>query len=726
MQFTDAEAADVKKWVVKKLEDISDADSDVLADYVLALVRSDAPADEIKKVSVENLEDFLREHTQPFVNELFTTFGPKQPAPPPPAPVPQPQRQPQPAAHIPSSQPPENAPSGPRAAVAPGSANRKRTFNEGFQGEPEHDDGGFQNRAMKTARRGARGGGRGDFMGGHQMQQGQQYPPQQQGQMFTPQQQGQQFPPHQQGQQFPPQQPGGFPMMPGFPPFDPNDPMAAMMAMQSMGFPQMPGMPMPGMPGPPGQPGGDQTPQSSQRCPFYDTQGICYLGNTCPYQHGEGGVSKDDEYDPKTAGMHAQRGGAPTRGDRGRGRGRGGFSGRGRGRSDFSSAGPNEDQSVTTIVVEQIPDDKFNEDSVREFFSEFGNITEVSLQPYKKIALVKYETFPEAKAAWSSPKVIFDNRFVKVYWYKPNREEKSESAQPEAPAFNQEEFEKQQQEAQRAHEEKMKKRQETEAAKQALERQRDELLKKQQEERARLMQRLGATADTSDAAGTGDAMVTEPAADENISDETKQLRAQLAALEAEAKSLGLDPAADPSGRGGYRGRGGFRGRGTYRGRGAYDPNFRGGYRGRGGFAARGRGGVLRLDNRPRRVAVSGVELNSDKDEALRQHLMGVGEYESIEAHPDQPNSVVVAFKERFQAEKLMFSPWNIPSVGEVQLTWVANPPIVLPTGGSSTEFKGGLGQDEPEDTVMSSTSVGNTAPPRDMDYDVAEDDSWGA
>ncbi|KAJ5616695.1 hypothetical protein N7537_001809 [Penicillium hordei] len=681
MQFTDAEAADVKKWVVKKLEDISDADSDVLADYVLALVRSDAPADEIKKVSVENLDDFLREHTQPFVNELFATFGPKEPAPPP-APVPQPLRQPQPAAHIPSSQPPENAPSGPRAAVAPGSANRKRTFNEGFQGEPEHDDGGFQNRAMKTARRGARGGGRGDFIGGHQMQQGQQFPPQQQGQMFAP------------------QQPGGFPMMPGFPPFDPNDPMAAMMAMQSMGFPQMPGMPMPGMPGPPGQPGADQIPQSSQRCPFYDTQGICYLGNTCPYQHGEGGVSKDDEYDPKTAGMNAQRGGAPTRGDRGRGRGRGGFSGRGRGRSDFSSAGPNEDQSVTTIVVEQIPDDKFNEDSVREFFSEFGNITDVSLQPYKKIALVKYETFPEAKAAWSSPKVIFDNRFVKVYWYKPNREEKPESAQPEAPAFNQEEFEKQQQEAQRAHEEKMKKRQETEAAKQALERQRDELLKKQQEERARLMQRLGATADTSDAAGTGDAMVTEPAADENISDETKQLRAQLAALEAEAKSLGLDPAADPSGRGGYRGRGGFRGRGTYRGRGAYDPNFRGGYRGRGGFAARGRGGVLRLDNRPRRVAVSGVELNSDKDEALRQHLMGVGEYESIEAHPDQPNSVV--------------------------LTWVANPPIVLPTAGSSTEFKGGLGQDEPEDTVMSSTSVGNTAPARDMDYDVAEDDSWGA
>ncbi|KAJ5434878.1 hypothetical protein N7491_005473 [Penicillium cf. griseofulvum] len=705
MQFTDAEAADVKKWVVKKLEDISDADSDVLADYVLALVRSDAPAEEIKKVSVENLEDFLREHTQPFVTELFTTFGPKQPAPPTPAPAPQPQRQPQPAAHITSSQPPENAPSGPRAAVAPGSANRKRTFNDGFQGEPEYDDGGFQNRAMKTARRGARGGGRGDFMGGHQMQPSQQYPP------------------HQQGQPFPPQQPGGFPMMPGYPPFDPNDPMAAMMAMQSMqgmGF-QMPGMPMPGMPGPPSQPGVDQIPQSNQRCPFYDTQGICYLGNTCPYQHGEGGVSKDDEYDPKTAGMHAQRGGAPMRGERGRGRGRGGFSGRGRGRSDFSSAGPNEDQSVTTIVVEQIPDDKFNEDSVREFFSEFGSITEVTLQPYKKIALVKYETFPEAKAAWSSPKVIFDNRFVKVYWYKPNREEKHDSAHPEPPAFNQEEFEKQQQEAQRVHEEKMKKRQETEAAKQAIERQREELLKKQQEERARLMQRLGGTADTSNATGTGDAMSVEPAADENISEETKQLRAQLAALEAEAKSLGLDPTADPSGRGGYRGRGAYRGRGTYRGRGAYDPNFRGGYRGRGGFAGRGRGGVLRLDNRPRRVAVSGVELNSEKDEALRQHLMGVGEYESIEAHPDQPNSVVVAFKERFQAEKLMFSPGTSPLWARSSLPGWPTRPLQFPPLGHQRNSR-----DEPEDTVMSSTPVANTAPARDMDYDVAEDDRWGA
>ena len=33
----------------------------MLADYVLALIRSDAPDEEIRKASAENLEDFLKE-----------------------------------------------------------------------------------------------------------------------------------------------------------------------------------------------------------------------------------------------------------------------------------------------------------------------------------------------------------------------------------------------------------------------------------------------------------------------------------------------------------------------------------------------------------------------------------------------------------------------------------------------------------------------------------------
>lgn len=434
----------------------------------------------------------------------------------------------------------------------------------------------------------------------------------------------------------------------GFPGFDQNDPMAAMMALQGMGFPQMPGMPpMPMPPAVPGQqPQPDQMGKSSERCPFYETQGICYLGATCPYQH-DVASKKEEEYDPKSSNIMSD---APHRrgpegfgrgSDRGRGRGRGrgdhgGFGARGR-RSEFSAAGPNEDTSIATIVVEQIPEEKLNEESVQEFFSQYGEIVDLSLQPHKKLALVTYDSHGSAKQAWSSPKVIFDNRFVKVYWHKPKTDARGGGAgesngAPEAPAFNQEEFERQQEEAQKAYEEKMQRRKETEEAKQALEQQRDDLLRKQQEERERLLQRLqekggGSTNGSGDAMATDDGSGT-PAAidDENVSDQTKQLRAQLAFLEAEAKSLGLDPSKSETGAPAFggrgRGRGGFpgsRGRGFYapRGRG-YDPTYRG--RGRGAFRGGGRGGVMRLDNRPRRVAVSGVD-NPDKDEGLRQYLI---------------------------------------------------------------------------------------------------------
>ena len=92
MIISEEEATKLKSWVVKKLEDMyvltnflpdqrlstfqrtapsinltdyvvsisSDADSDVLADYVLALVRADTPEPELRLNVIENLEDFLR------------------------------------------------------------------------------------------------------------------------------------------------------------------------------------------------------------------------------------------------------------------------------------------------------------------------------------------------------------------------------------------------------------------------------------------------------------------------------------------------------------------------------------------------------------------------------------------------------------------------------------------------------------------------------------------
>lgn len=75
----------------------------------------------------------------------------------------------------------------------------------------------------------------------------------------------------------------------------------------------------------------------------------------------------------------------------------------------------------------------------------------------------------------------------------------------------------------------------------------------------------------------------------------------------------------------------------------------------------------------------------------------------------------------------MFGPWKIPSVGEVQLSWVPNPPVTAPAPAAPTE-KNGSGEED-QDTLMQSTPavaspVQNEAPARDMDYDVAEDEGW--
>lgn len=137
------------------------------------------------------------------------------------------------------------------------------------------------------------------------------------------------------------------------------------------------------------------------------------------------------------------------------------------------------------------------------------------------------------------------------------------------------------------------------------------------------------TADTqSPPQSTAKATTAPPATDA----ETEALRAQLEALEAEAKSLGLDHSqADPNapyypsrGRGAFRARAAFRGasRGGYHS--SYVPPGAGkpyipGYRGRGvALVTRGRGGAMRLDNRTKRVSVKLPEEGGD--EALREYL----------------------------------------------------------------------------------------------------------
>lgn len=436
---------------------------------------------------------------------------------------------------------------------------------------------------------------------------------------------------------------------PGMPPLDPNNPMATMLAMQAMGFP------MPSFPQVAGE-GGHSRPKK-KRCRDYDQKGFCARGNTCMYEHGQDSIyvppgNPGDEYDPNNSGLmtgiEGGNGAAPTPSHfRGadRGRGRGGFRGdRGQfnnpsrrgGRAEFSSDKPNYDKSKTTIVVENIPEEKFSEDEVRGFFSDFGEILEVSMRPYKRLAIVKFSDWNAAKAAYSSPKVIFDNRFVKVYWYtdqeslpqppavatsRPSNGAANTNGThgptparaTEEPQIDIEEFARKQQEVQKAHEEKVKKKQEMETARKELEKRQEDLLKSQAEEKRKLMERIAAKSGKST---TDDA---EAPAETKVNPQTEALRAQLAALEAEAQSLGIDTSATDDS---WSGRGRGRGRGGYRGRGAFVPRgYRGSYRGRGG-APFGGGSAYKLDNRPKTVGITGIDLtDSEKDENLRQYLL---------------------------------------------------------------------------------------------------------
>jgi PWI domain-containing protein/RNA recognition motif-containing protein len=65
------DTASTRIYLSRELANISDADPQILADYILALLRHDKPMDEMKRVCLENLHDFLHERTERFVESLF-------------------------------------------------------------------------------------------------------------------------------------------------------------------------------------------------------------------------------------------------------------------------------------------------------------------------------------------------------------------------------------------------------------------------------------------------------------------------------------------------------------------------------------------------------------------------------------------------------------------------------------------------------------------------------
>ncbi|TEA16858.1 putative RNA-binding protein [Colletotrichum sidae] len=676
MFFPQSDAPLLKAWLMKKLPEVSDTETDILADYVLALLASqEGDAEPIRAACESELPQFLNTDTAPaFVDELFRVIEYKSylPGAPPPPP-----KRPEPTG--------VNRFDGSVTSFEPSSqgGSRKRSYYErGDASVPDDRTYGFiEERAYKQPRRG----------------QGVRPP--------SPRGNGEPF-----GYAGQPQTLDAFqPSLPGSAPYDPN-------------YPQPPTGPHDWR-APPAYPQGPQYGQplgprrNQQKCRDFMTIGYCARGSSCPYDHGTeplrlpptelNGAPNFEGFDARDAAMmmsqnframqqlmeafNAERGG------RGGKRGRQMAKGRRRPRrASFSADGPVHDQTKTKIVVESIPEDHFSEDAVRKFFSQFGAIEEVTLNPQRRLAIVQYDTWDSAHAAYRSPKVIFDNRFVKVFWHleeheRPDGNTVEGQGEPVEPEIDMDDFIKKQEEAQRLHEEKMQKKAELDKQRQELEQRQQDLLSRHREVQQKLQAKL--------AAKGGDTETSEPGSNNSA------LRAQLAALEDEAKLLGLDPSADEPTPWG---------------------SFRGGYRGdvHAAYAA------YSLDNRPRTVSVSGVDLTpSDKDEALRQYLFGVGEFTDIKA---TPTNTQVTFKDRKSAEKFYHGMANneIAGInGPVELSWVANAAPAKTSTDTGTSKRKDLDQD---------VAIGNAAPngssamtvdqqqeqQQEVDYDVADDD-WG-
>ncbi|KAI0109762.1 hypothetical protein F4814DRAFT_424529 [Daldinia grandis] len=769
MLFPESDASLLRAWIIRRLANTSDADADVLADYVLALLRHDGDAESIRKMFEEEIPDFLREDAAAFTDDVFQAVkyrsylpgAPPAPpsgrqtlAPPPVTPL------------IPSYQPLVQYSTTTTTPAFPQNGSRKRTYNDRDDNDVDiilTSQGSYSGaQPYKQPRRGggfSQRGGKFD----------ESYKPRDQNGFPGPYSAS-------------PRTNGRLGLPPPPPSFQPSkhDQGVSLINLDNLmeniqrmnqldiPIPHLPDLPKPVYSGsiPPPR-------RRRQKCRDYETRGYCSRGSNCKFEHGSDSLimpslppSANDEYDPNNAvfsmpllaNQHQPQAfqplnlppfpaAAPTnRREHNKPR-------RTKGRPPNTTSGPIHDKTKTAIVVQNIPSGYFTEEKVREYFSQFGNITEISIQGPDRLAVVKFDTWDAAHAAWSSPKVIFDNRFVKVFWYKDETESRPtsvnekvgngakngasngnsliEESAPTEP-FDMGEFMRKQEEAQKAHEEKTKKREELERQRQELEERQKELRARQLEEKRRLQAKL---------AGKSPSLEITDGTTEKSTSQTEALRAQLAALEEEANVLGIDPDAVQedsswSTRGRGRGGRGYRGRGRYAARAT-----RGGhsYQGRGGVEARHAAyAAYSLDNRPKIITLSGVDFtNLEKDEALRQYLFGIGEFKEI--HTD-PATTYITFKDRKTAEQFMMgvSANNaIPGLEDkIEITWATSAPQSetkthaddnVPMANGVEEDQGARDKTSAEGSSVTvgleegEVSNGHGRDQHDMDYEAGED-----
>ncbi|TFK57421.1 hypothetical protein OE88DRAFT_1716054 [Heliocybe sulcata] len=437
---------------------------------------------------------------------------------------------------------------------------------------------------------------------------------------------------------------------------------------------------------------------------------------------------------------------------------RGGIRGRGRGgmfSAEVHNFRPERKRDDKTLVVEKIPADKLSLDVVNGWFKQFGTVTNVAIDTHTSKALVSFSTHDEAHAAWRSEEAVFGNRFVKVFWHRPMEGHGQlgqrllaasaplvagmvgKEGSPSAPGA---------QSSTPTPAPHSRKPSRSSAAALAAKQQ---LLEKQIAEQKTLMEKLATTtgdekkevlarlrqlgqeigasmgssgASSLSTATTGSSAPPPPAPAQKIptpvpsdqeqkererldkelemhavataaeggGESTEELKAKLAKLQAEAASLGLPEASSSYGSTSYR---------PYRARGRGTRGFH-----RGMMRAGPRS--LKLDNRPKKLLVKDVP--ADSVQGVRDWYDTTGLVDSLENLRD--GDIVVSFKTRGAAEQGLAKGTNIPTVGEVRISWFTGQSPDGSTGAATSGHK----EAEKMEGQMYDAEVRHSPPPEEV------------
>ncbi|CAN6667156.1 hypothetical protein TRVA0_039S00408 [Trichomonascus vanleenenianus] len=77
MLLTEQEINSLRPWITQRLENITDADTTVLTDYVAVLISNDMPIEDMEATCKDQLREFLHEGTDSFVSDLMQVIRPQ-------------------------------------------------------------------------------------------------------------------------------------------------------------------------------------------------------------------------------------------------------------------------------------------------------------------------------------------------------------------------------------------------------------------------------------------------------------------------------------------------------------------------------------------------------------------------------------------------------------------------------------------------------------------------